>query len=238
MIVNNAKYNKKGITAFCHRYLGETLLRDSLNEIVIPTYQPSLEMRTWFITRKICREQSFFHDLTQKKMLLMTTSAPTYFDAEEYKGLYFMDGGLFANNPTEVTWRTAHNYYGYNSGEVICSLGTGICPTTIDVFPSHPTGIYTIAPDAIDLFMNASEQSVHRDMLHNFGPNSNYYRWQSQIARIDLDDAASATMTYLEEKANELLDEPKNQGRWEEMLQQLRKAENTEPYAQPVQLYS
>lgn len=238
IVVNKAKFDKKGINACFNKYLGDTLLQNSLNEIVIPTYQPSLEMRTWFITRKIAREQPFFQDLTLKKMLLMTTSAPTYFDAEEYKGLYFMDGGMFANNPTEATWRTANNYFGHNSDRVICSLGTGISPTTIDIHPSHPTGIYTIAPDAIDLFMNASEQRVHQDMLHAFGPDKNYYRWQSQIKPIDLADGSPETMAYLEEKAKEMLDDPHNQERWEEMLQELRKAENTEPHAQPVQLYS
>lgn len=238
MVFNKAKYNKKGIVACFNKYLGSTLLQDSVNEIVIPTYQPSIEMRTWYITRKVAREKPFFQDLSMKKMLLMTTAAPTYFDAEEYKDHYFMDGGMFANNPTEATWRTAVHDYAASQNVVICSLGTGISPTTIDMNPSHPTGIYTIAPDAIDLFMHASEQRVHQDMLRIFGSGRGYYRWQSQIKPIDLDDTSLETMSYLEDKANELLDEPKNLDRWEQMLTELRKAENTEDHVQPVQVYS
>jgi predicted acylesterase/phospholipase RssA len=237
-ICNDAKYSKQGIHHCFDKYLGDVLLKDSVNEIVVPTYQLGPQMNTWFITRKMAREKPFFYELSMKKMLLMTTAAPTYFHAEKYKGLYFIDGGIFANDPAEAAWITAKNTFGSHSNYVICSLGTGIAPTKFDNHPSYHPGVYTIAPDIIDLFMNASEQSINQNMLDAFAQQKGYYRWQSQIKKVELDDSSPENLAYLEDQAHALLDDPKNQEQWEEMLTELRKAENTEPHAYPVQLYS
>ncbi len=237
-ICNEAKYGKHEIRSCFDKCVGKTLLKDSVNEVVIPTYQLNPQMNTWFITRTMAREKSFFYELSMKKMLLMTTAAPTYFDSEKYKGLHFIDGGLFANDPAEAAWITAKNAFGCNSDYIICSIGTGIAPTKFDYHPSYHPGVYTIAPDIIDLFMNASERSIHQNLLDIFGEKKGYYRWQAQIKKVELDDSSPSNLAYLEEKANALLEDPKNQERWEDMIKELRKAENIEPYAHPIQLYN
>ena len=232
---NYAEYNKDGLIDAVEVLFHETKLKDALKDFVIPTYHPSKEKTTWYLTRQLAVENLFFRDITMKKTLLMATAAPTFFEPEIYKGKRFLDGGLFANDPAEAAWITARNKFGPTSKYTIVSFGTGTSPTKLDTDPTSSVGIYSIGGEIVDLLMNASEEATNQNMQDRF--HKGYYRLQKNLKKpIALNDSRPVTMAELTEEANALLDEPKVHDRWEVMVHDLRKAENTEPYAQPLEL--
>lgn len=234
LVRGRCKFDKQGLIDGADLFVQNTLLKDALKEVVIPTYQPSRQMKTWYISRKLAREHPYFADITMKRTLLMTTAAPTYFEPEIYKGKRFIDGGVFANDPSEAAWINARNTYGPNSRYVVVSFGTGITPTEFDTHPKSGDGIYSMAEEFVDLLMNASEDAANQNMLEIFRLSKGYYRCQKEIKSIALDDASPATSVYMTDAANSLFDDPRFTDRWEMMIKDLSKAENTEPYAQPV----
>jgi len=54
-----------------------------------------------------------------------TSSAPTYYDVCEYQGHKFVDGALFANNPTLFGLGEAKQLFPHREVEVCVSVGTG-----------------------------------------------------------------------------------------------------------------
>src|SRR5262249_31015129 len=132
----------------------------------------------------------------------------------------------------EAAWITARNIYGPNSKYVLVSFGTGITPTELDTDPKSGDGDFSMAGEIIDLLLNAAEDVTDQNLKEIFNAGG-YYRWQKEIKSVQLNDASNATMEYLTEQANALLDDPKIIEKWEMMSKELSKAENTEPYAQP-----
>lgn len=227
--LNHPKYSSAGLQKFGEEYLQNALLENSLKPFVIPTYQACEEMKTRFLTRKIV-QQPFWKGIPSATAALMTSAAPTYFPPTLYKGYEFLDGGLFANNPSLAALTAAKEEYGPQNKFVVCSFGTGITPTGIDkkgVPPSNHWGLLQLAPNLLDLLLNAQIRAVDTLMRQN----PPYFRFQAEIPNLALDDASPQTMNFLISKAKEVKE--KHPDEWRKLLMDLQKAENTEPYAQP-----
>ena len=235
--VEYPEYDKKGISDIADLYLKDTLAKDALKPILVPSYQMCKKMKTRFITRENC-SHGFFNNLLMKKLLLMTSAAPTFFAPEPYNGYAFWDGGIFANNPMLAAYESAPN-----GSKLCCSFGTGITPTALDEEHFNPAtkdwGLLKVAPNLIDFFLNSQEIAVDTEMRKIFSlknknkpeENEGYYRWQKQIPNISLDDSRTSTLELLQKEGKELPDEYPDE--WRSMVMQLSKAENDEPYAQP-----
>lgn len=210
VLFNYPKYNRSGIQRIAESYFKDGLVKDSLNEVLVPTYELCSKMRGLYITRKLTRENEFFKDLKFKKLLACATAAPTYFKPASYKRRGFIDGGIFANNPAEATLIHARHTYQDISKFVLCSFGTGITPTPLDLGTYNPNGhrwgYLTWLPNLLSILMNGSSQTVHENVKRMYGDQPGYYRWQDEIPSISLDDTDSATFDLLTIEAQQMLE--------------------------------
>lgn len=112
-IVWGSKYRPGPLEAAVQKILGDTLFGDSLAYLCIPTldlvtrapyvfktdHAPGLNRDSKRLMRDVARA---------------TSAAPTYFPAATFsaiKGKQFIDGGLWANNPTLVAYTEALHYF-------------------------------------------------------------------------------------------------------------------------------
>lgn len=232
---NRPRYDRAGFREFTKTYFKEVLAKDSLRDFVVPTYQLNSHMKTRFITKRATQE-GMFKDMTCAQLLECTTAAPTYFEPAVFEKLGFIDGGTFANNPTHAAWIEANDRFGPDNHFVICSVGTGIHPTSLDLgdfqLDSQNWGLMTWALNIFDLESNGVSESTHELMATIYGKNPGYYRWQSEVGNIYLDETNPLKLNELRDKAKELIEA--HEEMWRQMVIDIGKVENTESYAIPI----
>lgn len=128
-IAKGGKYSDKGLKAALIEIFGDKQIKDCNNLLCIPSYS---------ITEAKPKVFKFDHkkgDLSRDNeapiidIALATSAAPTYFplaESEFYNNEQFIDGGVWANNPTLVGLLEALNYFvgsdkskEYNSIEIL-----------------------------------------------------------------------------------------------------------------------
>ena len=138
-----ADYSNKGLKSVLNATFGELALKDLSKKVVIPTFDLDNEgfddkgksvVRTW--------KPKIFHNFSGsdsdgkrlvKDIALYTTSAPTYFPSADG----YIDGGVFANNPSVVAIAQALSTRNIAAeladidDIVLLSIGTGVTPKHI-----------------------------------------------------------------------------------------------------------
>ncbi|UWQ83114.1 CBASS cGAMP-activated phospholipase [Leisingera caerulea] len=114
--------------------LHDRKLAEATTRLVIPTYD-AVEGRTFLF--KTAHSPSLVHDadLLAVDVALATSAAPTYFRASEARqltGSQYVDGGVWANNPSMVGLVEAAKFLAQPISEIaILSIGTTTTTTTI-----------------------------------------------------------------------------------------------------------
>lgn len=101
------KYNSKNIEQILNIYFKDISILASIKPLLIPSYEMTTSTPFFFKTSKA---ELFKEDpnltLEMKNIARATTAAPTYFSPKKFRifsnkeQLKFIDGGVFANNPT------------------------------------------------------------------------------------------------------------------------------------------
>jgi len=116
-----------------------------------------------------------------------STAAPTFFGPyiDQY-GNKYIDGGLCANNPTEVAIFEAYNLFPGDNINVILSLGTGKLKSV-----KSSSGIYELSQDILNMVTNA--EITHTEILEwikDYAPTINYCRFSPpDLGSVKLDTA-------------------------------------------------
>lgn len=197
-------YNSEHLESILETYFNETRLKDCFPDLLITTYE--IEKGLPFIFSSRLAKQSSGEDFPLKEISRSTTAAPTYFkpstitdqNGEEY---VFVDGGVFANNPSILAYAEAKELwnnskkqptsYPIKSGTVksftpviestnddlpfyMLSLGTGQAPNTL--LKSQIEGKRSwrwIKPLLKDVFMRGATENTNFVMQHLLPPFKN-----------------------------------------------------------------
>lgn len=111
-IALGGKYSDKPLIKSVSKILGDKKIKDSNNLLCIPSY--SITEAKPKVFKYDHSDLSRDNEAPMVDIALATTAAPTYFPMSEslfYKKEQFIDGGVWANNPTLVGLLEALNYF-------------------------------------------------------------------------------------------------------------------------------
>ncbi|TLW89210.1 patatin-like phospholipase family protein, partial [Wolbachia endosymbiont of Drosophila santomea] len=118
---NCAQYPHKNIESVLDKYFGEDILKNTLSNVLITSYDIQNNCPFFF---KSWKEGN----IKLKDALRAATAAPTYF-APKYlkvnqKEMVLVDGGVFANNPAACAYASGKRLFP-NDDILLLSIGTG-----------------------------------------------------------------------------------------------------------------
>lgn len=216
--VERSEYNPDGLTSVMKEYCGDTLLKDALTEVIVPS-QEITESRPWYFQRSIARVDPTFSSLKMVDVIRCGTAAPTYFppNAMTFNDIpyAFIDGGVCVNTPSVSAFTEAKNLFKTDDC-IVVSLGTGTCTQKIPYDGSTNWGLAKWAPRIVNLFMQSQSELAHKQMqtlMPGVGSKQTYFRFQAEIPQknVAMDNASPENMLELEEIADGVLEEQSDQ---------------------------
>lgn len=140
-----SKYTDYYINIELQTLFDNTKINDCTKPLSILTY----DMNS---SKSICF-YSYKNDDTLWEIIRGSTAAPTYFQPYKLNNYNLIDGGVVANNLSELTFIDAIEHFGKDEEYVQVSIGTGIYnKTTTD----NSLGLWGWSSNIIDIFFNAS----------------------------------------------------------------------------------
>ncbi|MFT4552763.1 MAG: putative acylesterase/phospholipase RssA [Chlamydiales bacterium] len=224
------KYSPLGMDNVLNRYLGDTLVQDSITDLYIPTYDITTPS-TYFFSRHKCRTNPALASIKMKDIVRCTTAAPTYFPPKEMiiedKFHAMVDGGTFLYNPSLSAYNEAMERYPNAEDYLVCSLGTGYVPFSYSPAQSQKGGYFWWADKFLYSVFHGISHIAHEQMTQiTSRNNSPYYYFQTTLEyeHCSLDDTSRGNITYLKEKGFEIVEERSDEIR--ELCMQLEANKN------------
>jgi len=165
----------------------------------------TLDLWRTSLIRNYENPRSPFHslpDITIPDALRITSAAPTYFASVQLEDKTYLDGGMIANNPTELAIFEAHNRWPDRYIDVILSVGTGK-----PVEGSGSVNLIGIVTGIIDI-ATSSEQIHHRveDCIQLLQPEPQYFRLSPPaVGSVSLDESDEDVLIKMEKKTEEYI---------------------------------
>ncbi|CAG8745873.1 25365_t:CDS:1 [Dentiscutata erythropus] len=167
------KYDPSGFEKLLNENFKDLKLKDAVNgvKVFITSYNLSQGKRVFFTNLTSEHEDNLMKDVVRA-----SAAAPTFFPAKNLSSKYYIDGGVFMNNPTSKTYLEAKKKYP-NSKFVVISLGTGYYPKPLEKY--NNAGIVQWVSPLISLLMDMEQVNHHNTMkmLAEFD-GTTYYRIQ------------------------------------------------------------
>jgi len=158
-----------------------------------------------------------FHSVPEVSIpeaLRITSAAPTYFSPVRLNNQIYIDGGMIANNPTEIGIFEAHNKWPDHYIDLILSAGTGM-----PVEGKGDVNIFGIINGFINI-ATSSDEIHHRveDWIKLTQPEPSYFRFSPpEVGSIPLDECSVQVLEEMERKTEEYMESHK------ELIEQLAK---------------
>lgn len=211
-----ARYKPEPLEAILSQKFNKIPLSAALKPIVIPAVQTEQQVGescvylfdSWLAARN--PQKNFY----MKDVARATAAAPTYFPAANISSilvegalasqLSLLDGGFLANNPSERVYKKMLELWP-GSQHSIVSFGTGVGPK--HDLPEN-AGTVGFAKTGIETLMIENEQGICKRLSDPKALGRHYVRVQTDLGReIGLDDATDSTLDFLQEKAEERLND-------------------------------
>lgn len=196
----NARHPATGLEAALREVLGEVRLSESALELAVTSFDGQSAQPVIFSRRDAAANPAF--DLPLRDVARATSAAPTYFPPHDlvWAGSQrsFVDGGVWANNPTgvalaeSVALTSARSVTG--SSVFLVSLGTGVAASG-EIFRGTDTWIGS----AGDIVKTATSVSAGEALMTRALPPSNYRRLQVVDDRVAgaMDDPSPERLSAL-----------------------------------------
>ncbi len=184
-------YNIDNLEELLDKYFGKTKLNETLTELLITTYDIESGRPFYYSSRLAAKkdEENFLLKIVARS----TSAAPTFFTPlltkyDQSNDVAFVDGGVFANNPSLLAYAEAKELWKIQqkagkafTPEVIkddadlpffmLSLGTGYHPQSIDgKDASKWRSMEWLEPLLSNIFMNSVAASTDYAMQHLLPP--------------------------------------------------------------------
>ncbi|QXF95207.1 patatin family protein [Wolbachia phage WO] len=201
--LNCAQYPHKNIEFILHKYFGEDILKNTLSNVLITSYDIHNHCPFFF---KSWKEDRNFIKL--RDVLRAAAAAPTYF-APKYlkvnqKEMVLVDGGVFANNPAACAYASGKRLFP-NDDILLLSIGTG--RTDRSIANSRRFGKIGWIKPLLHVMFASSLDAVNYQLDQVIGDK--YIRIQSQlkIASPDMDNITSKNIKSLQQEAKAMIEE-------------------------------
>lgn len=187
-------------TKYTEKYINKEL-KNYFNELELGSVQKPLSIMTYDI--KSGKPKCFYSYKNEDKknklweIIRGSTAAPTYFPAYKVDNYILIDGGVAANNISEMIFTDAVCYYGEEEKYIQLSIGTG--ETCIEK-QKAPTGILSWGIELLDLLFTATSKYELKtiETLSRFS-NLKFHRIDFKLEeQISLDDYTNTTIEKLE----------------------------------------
>ncbi|WP_264704342.1 patatin-like phospholipase family protein [Wolbachia endosymbiont (group B) of Apotomis betuletana] len=202
--LNCAQYPHKNIEFVLDKYFGDDILKNTLSNVLITSYDIHNNCPFFF---KSWKEDRNFIKL--RDVLRAATAAPTYF-APKYlkinqKEMVLVDGGVFANNPAACAYASGKRLFP-NDDIIILSIGTGRTDRSIRYSNSRKFGKIGWIKPLLNVMFASSLDAVNYQLDQVI--SDKYIRIQSQlkIASPDMDNITSKNIKSLQEEANAMIE--------------------------------
>jgi uncharacterized protein len=192
--LRDERYEARGLEALIDEKVGDVWLSQLIKPCLITAYDVT-RRKAKFFTQHDARNDD--KDYPIKVVARATSAAPTYFEAmpgENGRTPYaYVDGGLFANNPTMCAYVEAYRKLaGKPTAEnmVILSLGTGQITRSYPYHNVKNWGMVQWLRPLIDIMMSSAAETVDYQMRQMFmahGRSPSYLRLQTTIATNDVE---------------------------------------------------
>lgn len=176
-LFSKPKFRDTGRSKLFKEYFGERRIAESLTDLIITAVNDKHLDTTFCFNRRealISNQKNFsYYDA-----LMATSSAPTFFQAHEIRNVgFFYDGGVQANNPSEIVYREFNNYHKDKYEKLfILNLGSGYCVTDSLNPSGSRQGALFWAKNLVNVTLPNQEVIVNENMYTNL--NENYQSWQ------------------------------------------------------------
>ncbi|MGH2318831.1 patatin-like phospholipase family protein [Planococcus sp. SE5232] len=124
------RYGSKSYEDVLHNYFSDFRLSDALTEVIIMCYE--IERRKPWVFRSCKAKDASYRGINEnarmKDIARATSAAPTYFEPKKIEmdeNFFFVDGGMFANNPAMYAYAEAKTLFPDEKDFLLVSLGTG-----------------------------------------------------------------------------------------------------------------
>ncbi|WP_143688909.1 patatin-like phospholipase family protein [Wolbachia endosymbiont of Laodelphax striatellus] len=199
---NCAQYPHKNIESVLDKYFGEDILKNTLSNVLITSYDIQNNCPFFF---KSWKEGN----IKLKDALRATTAAPTYF-APKYlkinqKKMVLVDGGVFANNPAACAYASGKRLFP-NDDILLLSIGTGRTDRSIEYANSKRFGKIGWIKPLLHVMFASSLDAVNYQLDQVIADK--YIRIQSQlkIASPDMDNITSKNIKSLQQEAKAMVE--------------------------------
>jgi patatin-like phospholipase/acyl hydrolase len=185
-------YSNSGLEAVAKEFFGETHLRETMTNVIIPGVDIEGYKPIYFssLDASIYAKNNFF----MRDVAVAAGAAPTYFRPKrlynmEGTGYSVIDGGLFANNPGVVAYTHTKQIFGYKPhDDLLISLGTGETIKSLKHKDMVSKGKLGWAKELVSLILrnqsiaadNQLKQILSHEHLSHSTPKK-YYRLQGII---------------------------------------------------------
>lgn len=127
----NKSINEKEFENILLKNFGDSRLKDALSDVLITSYEPQ-EEKPFYFSSRLAKEQEK-ENILIREIARSTSAAPTYFKPSKvmYDGNYkfaFIDGGVFANNPSILAYGEAKEIWKRKNKTITVSLPEGLDP--------------------------------------------------------------------------------------------------------------
>lgn len=205
------KHDAAALRNALERYLGETLLSQSLTRVLVTAYDLE-SRRPYFFKSWRAVEEPEARDFPMRVVAQATAAAPTYFEPVRVEpgdgspALALVDGGVFATNPGMSAFAEMRRIRPRAKIRLV-SLGTGQMTRPIHYEDAKDWGLIAWVRPVIDVVFDGVADAVDYQLEHVLEDGA-YHRFQVVLdhASDALDDASRRNLELLEAQARTLID--------------------------------
>jgi patatin-like phospholipase/acyl hydrolase len=196
-------YDEEEFEKLLQKKFGDNRLKESLADVLVTTYAPEAEKPFYFSSRLAKKDAK--EDMLVREIARSTSAAPTYFEPSRVKydkeeKYAFVDGGVFANNPSILAYGEAKELWKNMNNPVrvsvpsdldknaktfdayvtpddhdlpffMLSIGCGHAPAKIDLSDAEDWRMANwIKPLLTSVFMQSVAESTDYTMKHLLPP--------------------------------------------------------------------
>lgn len=202
------EYDGAGAANVFANYFGTWDLKSCLTRVLVTAYEIESRMPTFFKSWEAQAEFSV-KNYRLSDVARATSAAPTFFPPAKFEGKVFIDGGVFANNPTMCVLAEVKKLHPEESVLVV-SLGTGNADRPISYELAKSWGLAGWAAPLFDILIDGVSDTVDyqaRQLVESGKLSGCYYRFQTDIPREiqEMDDVHPQTIELLQAWASRLI---------------------------------
>lgn len=214
------RYDSAEIERLLKKHFGEIRLSQLLRPCLVPAYNLEQGVTWFFCKHDHDNGEKPFRDFLVRDVCRSTSAAPSYFEPSNVFSLSkirhpFIDGGVFANNPTLCAIAEVSKADGAFTPDnmLILSMGTGSVHKSFKFSRFKKSLALLIVPDLIKIMMSGVAETTHhivKNIFQNLGVAKNYIRIDAKFTDpkvASMDNARPENIERLREAADQLIAE-------------------------------